>query len=64
MPNAIVRATARTLPDVTSRRSVLGGVLAAGAVAVPALPSFASVEPQRSPLSTAGCWIFGTGAAD
>ena len=44
MPNAIVRATARTLPDVTSRRSVLGAVLAAGAVAVPALPSFASVE--------------------
>ena len=44
MPNATVRANARTLPEVTNRRSVLGAVLAAGAVAVPALPSFASVE--------------------
>jgi hypothetical protein len=44
MPNATVRANARTLPEATSRRSVLGAILAAGAVAVPTLPSFAAVE--------------------
>ena len=60
MPNAIVRATARTLPDVTSRRSVLGAVLAAGAVAVPALPFFAAVETPALSTPTAACLIFGT----
>jgi hypothetical protein len=49
MPNATVRANAQALPETTSRRSVLGAILAAGAVAVPTLPSFAAVEtPARS----------------
>jgi hypothetical protein len=38
MPNATVRANARTLPETTSRRAILGAVLAAGgAVALPAV---------------------------
>ena len=31
MPNATVRASARSLPETTSRRAILGAVLAAGA---------------------------------
>ena len=33
MPKATVRANARTLPEATNRRAVLGAVLAAGAIA-------------------------------
>jgi hypothetical protein len=40
MPNATVRANARTVPEATSRRAILGAVLAAGATAV--LPAAAS----------------------
>ena len=32
MPNATERANARTLPEATTRRAVLGGVLAVGAI--------------------------------
>jgi hypothetical protein len=32
------------MTSATNRRAVLGAVLAAGAIAVPALPSFATVE--------------------
>ena len=39
MPNATVRASARSLPETTSRRAVLGAVLAAGGAA--ALPAVA-----------------------
>jgi hypothetical protein len=39
MPNATVRASARSLPETTSRRAILGAVLAAGGVA--ALPAVA-----------------------
>jgi hypothetical protein len=47
MPNATVRANARTLPEAINRRAVLGAVLAAGATA--ALP--APVAPQPPALS-------------
>jgi hypothetical protein len=48
MPNATVRANARSLPEATNRRAVLGAVLAAGATA--ALPAAAlSVPPALSP---------------
>jgi hypothetical protein len=51
MPNTTVRATARTLPESTNRRAVLGAVLAAGAAgATAALPSAASVTPALSAL--------------
>jgi hypothetical protein len=39
MPNATVRASARSLPETTSRRAILGAVLAAGGGA--ALPAIA-----------------------
>ena len=39
MPNATVRASARSLPETTSRRAILGAVLAAGGAA--ALPAIA-----------------------
>jgi hypothetical protein len=39
MPNATVRASARSLPETTSRRAILGAVLAAGGAAV--LPAIA-----------------------
>jgi hypothetical protein len=39
MPNATVRASARSLPETTSRRAILGAVLAAGGAA--ALPAVA-----------------------
>ena len=46
MPNATVRANAPPLPEATSRRALLGAVLAAGAVgAVAALPAAASAAP-------------------
>jgi hypothetical protein len=49
MPNATVRANARTLPEATNRRAVLGAVLAAGALgATAALPSIASGAPVLS----------------
>jgi hypothetical protein len=49
MPNATVRANARTLPEVTSRRSILGAVLATGAAGAAAiLPASASGAPQLS----------------
>ena len=49
MPNATVRANARTLPEATSRRAVLGAVLAAGAAgATAALPAEAAAAPALS----------------
>jgi hypothetical protein len=49
MPNATVRADARTLPEATNRRAVLGAVLAAGAaVSLPAVAA-ASVTPSPNP---------------
>ena len=49
MPNATVRANARTLPGVTNRRAVLSAVLAAGAAGVTAaLPAVASAAPALS----------------
>jgi hypothetical protein len=46
MPNATVRASARSLPETTSRRAILGAVLAAGAAA--ALPAVAIASVARS----------------
>jgi hypothetical protein len=43
MPNATVRANARTLPKTTNRRAILGGILVAGAGVTTALPAFAAV---------------------
>ncbi len=49
MPNNTLRANARTLPEVTDRRAVLGAVLAAAAVgATPALPAPASAPTTLS----------------
>jgi hypothetical protein len=49
MPNATMRANTPTLPEPTTRRAVLAGVLAAGAAgAAVALPSAA---PLAAPLS-------------
>jgi hypothetical protein len=46
MPNATVRANARTLPEATNRRAVLGAVLAAGvAGATAVLPAYAAPGP-------------------
>jgi hypothetical protein len=43
MPNATVRANARTLPEATNRRAVLGAILAAGAAGATAvMPAAAS----------------------
>jgi hypothetical protein len=44
MPNATVRANARTLLEGTNRRAVLGAVLAAGAAVATALPAIAATE--------------------
>ena len=47
MPNATVRANARTLPE-TSRRAILGAVLAAGAIgAIPIAVEAAPAPPPR-----------------
>jgi hypothetical protein len=46
MPNATVRASARSLPETTSRRAILGAVLAAGGAA--ALPAVAIASVARS----------------
>jgi hypothetical protein len=48
MPNATVRANARTLPEATNRRAVLGGLLAAGAASLP-LAAAASIPPCHHP---------------
>ena len=43
MPNATVRANARTLPEATTRRAALGAIIAAGAAgATVVLPAAAS----------------------
>jgi hypothetical protein len=47
MPNATVRASARSLPEETNRRAVLGAVLAA-ATAAAALPALAAASVARS----------------
>jgi hypothetical protein len=44
MPNATVRANARSLPEATNRRALLGAVLIAGAAAATALPACAAFE--------------------
>jgi hypothetical protein len=51
MPNAINAANARTLPEATNRRAVLGAVLAAG-VAAPsaARAAILSLAPARDPI--------------
>src|ERR1700678_4610298 len=49
MPNATVRANARTTSETTNRRAVLGAVLAAGAMGVPALAT-AGPAAALSPL--------------
>ena len=46
--NATVRAKARTLPEATTRRAVLGAVLAAGAAVATALPAVAIADVARS----------------
>ena len=56
MPNATLRANARTLPEATSRRAILGAVLDAGALAaVPANSVAASLgmEPELHALIAA-----------
>jgi hypothetical protein len=48
MPNATVRANARTLPKSTNRRSILGAILGAGAAgATAALPAAADAEAPK-----------------
>jgi hypothetical protein len=47
MTKATMRANARTLPEATSRRAILGAVLAAGAAAA-ALPAGATAAVARS----------------
>jgi hypothetical protein len=49
MPNATVRADARTLPEGTNRRGLLGGILVAGATASLPAVAAASVAPSPSP---------------
>jgi hypothetical protein len=44
MPTATARAIARTLPESTNRRAVLGGILAAGAAATTILPAVAAAQ--------------------
>jgi hypothetical protein len=46
MANATLRANARTLPETTSRRAILGAVLAAGGAV--ALPAVAAASVARS----------------
>jgi hypothetical protein len=56
MPNATVRATARTLPENLNRRAVLGSVLAAGALVATPFPVAAAnlgVEPELRALIAA-----------
>jgi hypothetical protein len=56
MPNATLRANAQALPEATSRRAILGAVLAAGALAaVPANSVAASLgmEPELQALIAA-----------
>jgi hypothetical protein len=49
MSTTNVRANARSLPEGTNRRAVLGAVLAAGAVAsLPSSVAAASVAPSPS----------------
>jgi hypothetical protein len=48
MPNATVRANARTLPEATTRRAALGAFLAAGAAVATALPAVAIADVARS----------------
>jgi hypothetical protein len=49
MPNATVRANARTLPETPTRRAALGAVLAAGALASLPSAATASVAPSHHP---------------
>jgi hypothetical protein len=47
MPNAAVRANARTLPETTDRHAVLGADLAAGSAGAPAiLPAAAATQNE------------------
>jgi hypothetical protein len=64
MPNAIVRANARTLPRATNRRAVLGAVPAAGAAGATAvLPAAASRAIAASePYDDAGLFALLTEA--
>jgi hypothetical protein len=54
MPNATVRANARTLPEVINRRSVLGAILAAGAAGATAvLPAASGAAAASEPYEDA-----------
>ena len=56
MPNATVRANARSLPEATNRRALLGAVLIAGAAAATALPACAAFEtPGLSAVDRRQC---------
>jgi hypothetical protein len=46
MPNATLRANARTLPEATTRRAALGAIIAAGAAGATALAASADVIPR------------------
>ena len=48
MTNATLRANARTLPDATNRRAVLGSMLVAGAAVATALPGVVIADVARS----------------
>jgi hypothetical protein len=51
MPNATVRADARTLPEATTRRAALGAIIAAGAIGVAPIAAGAAIaaEPVSGP---------------
>ena len=46
MPNTTVRANARTLPEATSRRAILGAVLAVAAIGVAPIAAGAATEAE------------------
>jgi hypothetical protein len=52
MPNATVRANARALPEVTTRRAALGAIIAAGAIGV--APIAAGAATAAEPVSAPG----------
>jgi hypothetical protein len=56
MPYATVRANARTLPEATNRRAVLGALASVSALALPVgAMSAATPERPRPPAPTPHC---------
>jgi hypothetical protein len=52
MPNAAVRANARTLPEATTRRAALGTILAVGAIGVVPIAAGAATASLDGPWTS------------